>query len=246
LKPLRLATYNIHKAKGMDRRTSVDRISRVLEEVNADIIALQETTADQAHHLGDALGFHVAMGEARKHEGAPYGNATLSRRKPRNAAHTYVTVPGREERCVLRADIPYGDHTLHIFNAHLGVSFFERRKQAQRLIETDLLRAVDLHGPRVMMGDFNEWTRGLVTKLLRAEFTDTHASGIHRHLPRLRAYPMALPLLGLDHIYLDTHLEVKHAYFHLSMLSLIASDHLPLVADVAIKLESHVRMQPHA
>ena len=60
MKPLRLATYNIHKGKGMDRRTSVDRIGRVLEELDADIVALQETTADQAHRLGEALGFHVA------------------------------------------------------------------------------------------------------------------------------------------------------------------------------------------
>jgi endonuclease/exonuclease/phosphatase family metal-dependent hydrolase len=232
VKHLRLATYNIHKAKGMDRRTSIERIGRVLEEVDADIIALQETVIEHALHLGQALGYHVAMGEARKHEGAAYGNATLSRRKPHRAEHTHVTVPGREARCVLRADIPYGHHTLHIFNAHLGVSYFERRKQAQRLLEGDILRAVDIHGPRVMMGDFNEWTRGLVTKLLRAEFTDTQAAGIARHLPRLRSYPMALPLLGLDHIYLDSHLEVKHAYFHLSMLSLVSSDHLPLVADV--------------
>ena len=231
MKPLRIATYNIHKAKGLDRRTSIDRIARVLEEIDADIVALQETMVDHAHKLGEKLGYSVAMGEARKHNGAPYGNATLSRRTARRFAHVHVTVPGREERCVLRADVPYGHNVLHIFNLHLGTGFFERRKQAARLFEQDILRAVDIEGPRVVLGDFNEWTRGLLTKLLRAEFKD---ADIRRHLPRLRTYPMALPLLGLDHIYLDSHLQVHHAYFHLSMLSLLASDHLPLVADVSL------------
>jgi endonuclease/exonuclease/phosphatase family metal-dependent hydrolase len=241
LKPLRLATYNIHKAKGMDRRTSIERIGRVLEEVNADIIALQEIVAGQAYELGETLGYYVAMGEARQHEGAAYGNATLSKHQAKRAVHAHVTVPGREARCVLRADIPHGHFLIHTFNAHLGVSFFERRKQAQRLFEEDILSAVDIRGPRVMMGDFNEWTRGLVTKLLRAEFQE---ADIRKHMPRMRSYPMALPLLGLDHIYLDPHLEVQHAYFHLSMLSLVASDHLPLVADViAKKSEEHVSMQ---
>jgi endonuclease/exonuclease/phosphatase family metal-dependent hydrolase len=232
VKPLRIVTYNIHKAKGMDRRTSIDRIGRVLEEVDADIVALQEVFAEQAATLGQTLGYYVAMGEARKHEGAAYGNATLSRRRAKRAGHTHVTVHGREERCVLRADIPYVHHTLHIFNAHLGVSYFERRQQALRLFETDILTAVDIEGPRIVLGDFNEWTRGLVTKLLRAEFSD---ADIRRHLPRMRTYPMALPLLGLDHIYLDPHLEVKHAYFHITLLSLVASDHLPLVADLQIR-----------
>lgn len=232
MKPLRIATYNIHKAKGMDRRTSVERIGRVLEEVDADIIGLQEAMVDQAQELGDRLGYAVSMGEARKHNGAGYGNATLSRRQPKRAIHMHVSVPGREERCVLRTDVTYDRHTLHVFNAHLGTGFFERRKQGQRLFEDDILRAVDIDGPRVVMGDFNEWTRGLVTRLLRSEFQD---AGIRRHLPRMRTYPMALPLLSLDHIYLDPHLEVKHAYFHISMLSLLASDHLPLVADVMLR-----------
>jgi len=232
VKPLRIATYNIHKAKGMDRRTSIERIGRVLEEVDADVVALQETVVHHAHYLGDKLGYHVSMGEARKHEGSAYGNATLSRHQARSTSHTHVTVPGKEARCILRSDIPYSHHILHVFNTHLGVSFFERRKQALRLFEEDILTAVDIRGPRVVLGDFNEWTRGLVTKLLRKEF---HEADIRRHLPRLRVYPMALPLLSLDHIYLDPHFEVKHAYFHLSMLSLLASDHLPLVADVALR-----------
>jgi endonuclease/exonuclease/phosphatase family metal-dependent hydrolase len=239
VKPLRIATYNIHKAKGMDRRTSVERIGRVLEEVGADIVGLQEVYAAQAGELGASLGYHVTMGEARQHAGAGYGNATLTRVAARRSEYVAVTVPGREERCVLRTDVPYGHHVLHIFNAHLGVSFFERRKQAQRLFEADLLRAVDMEGARVVLGDFNEWTRGLVTRLLHEEFRE---ADILRHLPRRRVYPMALPLLGLDHIYLDSHLAVKHAYFHISLLSLVASDHVPLVADVEL---ARVRMQPH-
>ena len=39
---LRVVTYNIHRAIGMDRRKRPERIARVLSDINADVIALQE------------------------------------------------------------------------------------------------------------------------------------------------------------------------------------------------------------
>src|SRR5262249_47904793 len=119
----------------------------------------------------------------------------------------------------------------HVFNVHLGTAFRERRQQAGRLVDSDLLRAIDISGPRVILGDFNEWTRGLVTRTLTAEFRLTD---LRAHLRSARAYPALLPLLNLDHIYFDYHLRVEHAHFHRTRLSLIASDHLPLVADLEI------------
>ena len=56
---------------------------------------------------------------------------------------------------------------LHLFNVHLGTDFFERRHQARRLIDEAVLRSRTLEGPRVVLGDFNEWTRG-ANKLQRS------------------------------------------------------------------------------
>lgn len=120
---------------------------------------------------------------------------------------------------------------MHVFNAHLGTGHLERRKQATRLIDPDVLKALDITGPRIVLGDFNEWTRGLVTRTLSEEF---HLTDLRVHLPRSRAYPSGLPLLSLDHIYYDHHFRVQSAHFHRSHLSLMASDHLPLVADLLV------------
>lgn len=232
----RIATYNIHKARGMDGRTRVERIGRVLEQVDADIIALQEvvnhegrTIEDhQAAYLAERLGYSYAVGETRKHAGGVYGNVTLSRWKFELVRPLDLTVIGREERGALRTDIHLANHVLHVFNVHLGVAHRERRRQAVRLMDQDLLRAVDIRGPRIVLGDFNEWTHGLVTRTLSAEF---HLTDLRLHLAWTRAYPALLPLLHLDHIYFDHHMQAESARFHRSRLALIASDHLPLVAD---------------
>ena len=160
--------------------------------------------------------------------GGVYGNVTLSRWKFDLVRPLDLTVIGREERGALRTDIHLANHVLHVFNVHLGVAHRERRRQAVRLMDRDLLRAVDIRGPRIVLGDFNEWTHGLVTRTLSAEF---HLTDLRLHLAWTRAYPALLPLLHLDHIYFDHHMQVESARFHRSRLALIASDHLPLVAD---------------
>ncbi len=143
-----------------------------------------------------------------------------------------LTVVGREERGTLRTDIRAGRHVLHVFNVHLGTAHRERRTQANRLLDADLLRAVDIAGPRIVLGDFNEWTHGLVTRTLSAEF---QFRDFRAYIQRTRSYPAILPLLHLDHIYCDHHLNIVRAGFQRDRLSLVASDHLPLVAELAIE-----------
>jgi len=234
-----VVTYNIHKGRGLDHRTRIDRIGRVLEGINADVIALQEVVSHegrsiedhQADYLAQRFGYFCQIGETRKHHGGVYGNVTLSRWDFARAKQVDLSVQGREERGVLRTDIRLGSHMMHIFNAHLGVGHLERRKQAKRLMDLDLLKALDIRGPRIVLGDFNEWTRGLVTQSLSKEF---HLRDLRVHLPRSRMYPSGLPLLSLDHIYCDPHFHLEDAHFHRSRAALIASDHLPLVADLSI------------
>ena len=239
MQTIRIATYNIHKGRGLDSRTRVERIARVLEKVDADIIALQEVVnregasieKHQASYLAERLGYRFAIGETRKHRGGVYGNVTLSRWEFEQIRQIDLSVTGREERGTLRTDIKIGHHLVHVFNVHLGTAHHERRKQAARLLDKDLLRAVDISGPRIVLGDFNDWNHGLVTRTLSAEF---HFSDIAAHLRRTRGYPGFLPLLHLDHIYCDYHLRIEAAHFHRDRLALIASDHLPLVADLKI------------
>jgi endonuclease/exonuclease/phosphatase family metal-dependent hydrolase len=237
---LRIATYNVHRCRGLDRRVRPARIVKVLRELNADIIALQEVwsregpspEADQVRFIAEELRLNSSLGENRRLRGAAYGNVVLSR-FPVNLARNYdITVRGCERRGCLRVDICLNDsQVLHIFNVHLGTALLERRAQGRKLIATDILASDELQGPRVVLGDFNEWTRGLVSRLMAAHF---ESPDIRRHLQRSRTYPGVLPFMHLDHIYFDRHLILEKLLLHRSRTALMASDHLPLVADFGL------------
>jgi endonuclease/exonuclease/phosphatase family metal-dependent hydrolase len=233
----RIVTYNVHKCRGLDGRTQPARIARVLREINADIIALQEVLSiedgpadlHQAQFIAEHLGAFYCIGENRRLKGGAYGNVVLSRLPLRSVRNYDLTWRGREERGCLRADIEAGDdRLLHIFNVHLGTAFLERRHQGRRLLDEEILNSGDLPGARIVLGDFNEWTRGLASRLLAAHLESVD---LRAHLGRARTYPGILPLLHLDHIYYDRALTLERFALHRSRTALIASDHLPLVAD---------------
>ena len=241
---LRIATYNVHKCQGLDRRVRPGRIAAVLREVGADIIALQEVVnveggahdEHQAKFIADELGFAYHVGENRRHKGGAYGNVILSRYPVREVCNHDITWRWREPRGCLRVDIDVGwpgvdgagSTLLHIFNVHLGTAFVERRHQGRKLVDENILRSPELRGARVVLGDFNEWTHGLTSRLLGEEL---RSADVRRHVPGGRTYPGAFPLLHLDHIYYDPVLELERLTLHKSFTALVASDHLPLVAD---------------
>ncbi len=234
---LRAVTYNIHKCRGMDRQVQPARIVEVLREINADIVALQEVLSisdsehqeDQSHFIAHHLGLEFRLGENRQLHGGAYGNVVLSR-FPIVAAYNYdISIVGREQRGCLRVDVALGGgRVLHVYNVHLGTSFFERRRQARRLLEEEILGSDQLPGPRILLGDFNEWLRGLASRLLAEHF---QSADIRLHLESRRTYPGLWPLLHLDHIYFDEALVLQNASLHRSRTAMIASDHLPIVAD---------------
>lgn len=226
---MRVVTYNVHKCRGMDGRTSAVRIAEVLEEIGSDIIALQEVMEHQAEVISAELKMPYALGENRKHRGYAYGNVVLSH-FPIREVHNYdLSVRGREERGCLRADLAVnGGSLLHIFNVHLGTALLERRVQGRKLITPELLNAAEIESPRIVLGDFNEWTRGLATRLLRSHLKSADIRG---HLSRSRTYPGVLPVLHLDHIYYDPGLRLEHLSLFRTRKALVASDHLPLIAD---------------
>ena len=238
VKRFRVVTYNVHKCRGLDRRMRPARIVDVLREINADVIALQEVVSvegrtpeeNQSAFIAEALGLDYRLGETRRLNGGSYGNAVFSRLPITFTCNYDLSQPGREERGCLRADLEvHRDLTLHFYNIHLGTAYLERRRQARQLLDEDILNG---HGGiRIVLGDFNEWTRGLTTKLLSRHFECVDA---RIHLGRSRTYPGVMPFLHLDHVYFDTSLKLEGAVLHRSRTALIASDHLPIVADFRI------------
>ena len=99
-----------------------------------------------------------------------------------------------------------------------------------RRTKNGLLKHRALTGPRVVMGDFNEWTRGVATRLMGSNFESVDM----RLLGRRRTYPCFFPVFHLDHFYYDHSLRLLSFKLHRTRLALVASDHLPLVAEFAL------------
>lgn len=238
---LRVVTYNIHKCIGFDRLRRPQRVAEVLKQIDADVIGLQEVLSvrghraqmDQAKYIADALGMEYRMGITRALSGGVYGNALLSR-FPFLSDRTFdLSHPGREERGCLQVDVAGpGDLVLHIYNAHLGTAYRERQRQACNMMRELILDLEEQNGARILLGDFNDWTRGFPTQLFSAHFT---GEDIRWKLDSKRTYPGLLPFLHLDHIYYDQDLILEEVRLHKSRKALITSDHLPLVADFRLQ-----------
>jgi endonuclease/exonuclease/phosphatase family metal-dependent hydrolase len=237
---IKIATYNIHKCVGMDRRYSPERIADVIRELDADVVALQEVVwhssagrrDHQAEFLAEELEMDFRLGRNRVHKGGDYGNVVLSRHPIGHHKNHDITVKKYEPRGCLRTDIQLpGDHSIQFLNVHMGTSYFERRKQVHHLLAEHVLDPASMAGGRIIAGDFNEWITGLTTKLLKSRFKSVDPK---LHLGRARTFPGIMPLVHLDHIYFDDRFRLKDAFVHRSKTALLASDHLPIVAEFEV------------
>ena len=246
---LRLVTYNIHRAIGVDRRFRPERIVEILKAHDADLVLLQEVDdgvprsrrLDLAKTLAQALdypfravGHNVQLSEGR------YGNATLSRfpilrqrnidlsiarKKRRGCQYTSLEIPLTKNRTL----------PLEVFNLHLGLSAAERLRQVQLLASSPELRRLAPKDACIVAGDFNDWR-----SLLRPHFLDSLGfSCATDHLTRrgtraLKTYPAFSPRGGLDRVYFRGPLEIRKAYRCRHQISKIASDHLPVIADFVV------------
>jgi endonuclease/exonuclease/phosphatase family metal-dependent hydrolase len=219
----------------MDGRTLPQRTIDVLADLGADIIALQEVVgagpndSGHAEEIGAALGMGWVMASVRHLRNHQFGNVVLSHFPIRQHVQYDLSWRTCEPRCCQRADIVIDDRTLHLFNVHLGTAFRERKDQAERL--AGIVHDNRTHPPKVLLGDFNEWSGGLATAALtrRLEVIDL---SVHRR--RRRTYPGLLPLLHLDHIYYEGRVDIAGVEIPRTRKSLIASDHLPFLAELKV------------
>jgi endonuclease/exonuclease/phosphatase family metal-dependent hydrolase len=236
---LAVASYNIHRGVGLDRRCDLDRLATVITEMAPDVIGLQEVVRengadhlDQAAYLAAKLGMSLVMGETRElMAGGSYGNAVLTRLPVLASSRCDLSWRAREPRGCVRVDLGVNGTAVHVFNCHFGLALRERRDQF-RLLARFIKDSASLAGPRVLLGDFNEWHTGPITRGLKREFS----SPMRR---MRRTHPSWFPLFALDRIYWDPELGSDGVHVHRSRLARVASDHLPIVA--RLKLPSAAR-----
>jgi endonuclease/exonuclease/phosphatase family metal-dependent hydrolase len=238
---VRIVTYNVHRCRGLDRRTRPERIVEVLAGIAPDIVALQEvigtgaTGTGHAELIGAGLGMGWVIAAARELRHHQFGNVVLSRFPIREHAQYDLSWKTCEPRCSQRVAIDVGGAApLQLFNVHLGTALLERRYQATRLAAWVHDRRVP--SPKLVLGDFNEWSRGIAEDILARKLNSVD---LYPHLRRRRTYPGIFPVLHLDHIYFEGAIDIRRIELPRTRLAMVASDHLPLVADIRIKFPSY-------
>ena len=226
---LRLASYNVHRAIGRDRRKEPARILGVLREIDADVVALQEV---EAHDLGgDMLAWLAAETGMRaiagttlvRHDGR-YGNGLLTRCEINSTQLVDLSYRNREPRGAIAADLQLnGSGTLRVVATHLGLRPAERREQVERLVKLFTWQEQDRS---VLMGDLNEWFLwGRPLKHLHRYFAATRA---------VATFPSRRPIFALDRVWTHPGSILRELKAHDSALARVASDHLPLVATLEV------------
>jgi len=250
---IRLLTYNIHKAIGVDRRFAPERIVEVLKHHDADVVLMQEVDRehprsdrlDLASHIAKALSYRyraVGMNVFMRH--GKYGNATLSRfpigrqrnidltigrRKRRGAQHTRIHVPGVPGRA--------GD--IDIFNIHLGLAASTRREQMLRLLATPDVQQLSADRACVIAGDMNDWQGELKRKHFGPAGFDCATNRGDGSRWSIRTFPSYAPAGGLDKVFYRGPLRLVSAQRSRLEIARVASDHLPVIVEFELAAAAH-------
>lgn len=225
----------------MDRQRSETRIAEVIAEMSVDVVALQELDsgrrrsagADQTTMIAEQLGWHSYFHPALQREGEHYGNAILSRYQL--TFRRGVELPGkppffcRENRAAVEVELESSLGKVHIINTHLGLGRRERFLQAQLFSSAEWLAGTDSDVPVILLGDFNSLTGSLPYRTLSRHLRDVREL-IQAKEP-IRTYPTRLPVLGVDHIFVNGPVQPVSLTVHRSPRARIASDHFPLIAE---------------
>ena len=228
-----VASYNIHKCVGTDRKRDPARILKVLTEIDADIVCLQEAdlrfgTRESVlpPFLIESHTDYVPVPLDVQHDSMGWhGNAILVRQGITVESHDIIHIPCLEPRGVVRASVSIGGVSLSVFGMHLDLSGLWRVRQARAIAA--LAETAKTARPTVLMGDLNEWRS---------------AAGCFREFGRHFAvldpgpsFPSRRPLGRLDRIMHCGALRPQACGVHRSALAMVASDHLPVWAEFAVQ-----------
>lgn len=241
---LLFASYNVHKCVGLDRRFDPDRVQRVIAEMAPDVIALQE--ADR--RFGDRLGLldlksleretglePIPLTRRRRMGSGWHGNVLLVKHGVVREVHQ-IDLPGLEPRGAVVADLDLKHGKVRVMAAHLGLLRHSRVAQVRAI-----LAALPQIGdePTVLLGDMNEWRKDNRSAL------GSLAPGFGPVSNFVPSFPAVFPVFALDRILARPHQLIEGVETHVSQLSRVASDHLPIKALVRLDVAAAAHEEMH-
>jgi endonuclease/exonuclease/phosphatase family metal-dependent hydrolase len=219
--------------------------------MDADIIGLQEVRHfDEKTDLLDIIGgddfedFDHLFCQTLRYRDGKYGNALVSRFPINDHVDIDLgsnkllfakTKKSENRRAILaKIDIPMVNRPFWALNTHLAVQRRARYSQFDQLMDTvvDLVDVQDVdedndrRDPMVWMGDFNEWRspKNFIKRL----------DDLFDPSPKRRSFPSRFPILPLDRLWVGGGVEIKDCWVPKTDLTRLASDHLPIVAEVKL------------
>ncbi|WMT85880.1 endonuclease/exonuclease/phosphatase family protein [Pelagibacterium sp. 26DY04] len=227
-----IASYNIRKSVGTDWRRDPGRILDILNEVNADVVALQEvdrrfgsrSASLSPEMIVERTDYEAISFGVREQSLGWHGNTILYRRGITVLDTMTLTLPALEPRGAVLADLQIGAERLRVIGLHLGLVDLWRRRQAQSVLNQ--LDVLDEALPTVIMGDLNQWTTegGCLS----------HFAENHRVIAPGPSFHSSRPMLNFDRIITTMDIEVAASGVHTSEMARKGSDHLPVWARIRI------------
>lgn len=225
---IRVASYNMRKAIGLDRRRRPERTLEVLNELDADVIALQEAdrrfgsrlSALPPHLIDEHSDYKPVRFAARAGSLGWHGNAILVKKSVEVVGCELLHLPSLEPRGAVLAEVKLDGVVLRVIGMHLDLSGLWRRRQAHAILAQLALRNPN---PRtVLMGDLNEWSAGGGCLRDFSHYLKFADCGKSFHARR--------PVVQLDRIMVADGLRIVESGAHHSAVARRASDHLPIWA----------------
>jgi endonuclease/exonuclease/phosphatase family metal-dependent hydrolase len=228
----------------MDGKLDVERIARVIARARPDVVALQELDVgrartgamDQAHLIARYLEMEFHFHPALHIEEERYGDAILTHLPQRlvkaGPLPGVASKPLLEPRGALWVAIELHGREIQVINTHLGLHPRERMAQVAALLGKDWLSHEQCREPVILCGDFNALPSSPVCRRLGGRLKDVHTEAQH-HRPK-GTFSGRFPTVRIDHVFISPGLGVSGIEVHGSELARVASDHLPLVAELRL------------
>lgn len=219
---LRVLTYNVRNAKGLDEATNYRRIADILQTSKADVIALQELDSvtyrskqvDVLQKLSELTGMFAVYAPAIDYNGGKYGVGVLSKEKP--LSFRYLSLPGREEKRVLLVV----EFERYVFLCtHLSLTE-EDRINTVNIINQE---TIAFKKPVLLAGDLNDHPNSSFMQSLQQQWTLLSGTGY--------SFPANKPERCIDYILTRKNdpFKVKSA---IVMDEPVASDHRPVLVEL--------------
>lgn len=243
-KVLRILTYNVHSCVGLDGKFSHQRIARVIARHNPDVIALQELDAGRrlkkhdhqaeriACDLEMSFHYHAVYGS----EDESFGNALLSRFPIKLVRAGHLPRYGQqgffEPRGLLWVEVDFEGVPIQVLTTHLSLWAPERKAQIQAMFSDEWVHHPRLKNQNVILcGDFNTSPDSVLYQTITQYFSDVTQ---HSAARPMGTWTSRFPIRRLDYIFYKGNVQVADVIVTQTALERMASDHLPLTADLII------------